>query len=116
MLLLKGSFSALKHLKTYLRSTMAEERLTGLALLHVNKPKEVDPDDIIEVYEGTQNSINLNINPGRWISSKFTLFTLCSSTDSGRLLLSTFIVFMTICNIICEIIKSDRGISLSYIV
>src|ERR1700733_12502836 len=49
------SFSALKRLKTFLRSTTAEERLTGLALLvllHVNKPTEVDPDDITEVYAG----------------------------------------------------------------
>ena len=46
------SFSALKRLKTYLRSTMAEERLTGLALLHVNKSTEVDPDEIIELYAG----------------------------------------------------------------
>ena len=44
------SFSALKRLKTYLRSTMGEERLTGLALLHVNKSTEVDPDDILELY------------------------------------------------------------------
>jgi len=44
------SFSALKRLKTYLRSTMGGERLTGLALLHVNKSTEVDPDDIIELY------------------------------------------------------------------
>ena len=29
---------------------MGEERLTGLALLHVNKSTEVDPDDIIELY------------------------------------------------------------------
>ena len=43
------SFSALKRLKTFLRSTTAEERL---ALLHVNKPTEVDPDDITEVYAG----------------------------------------------------------------
>jgi hAT family C-terminal dimerisation region len=44
------SFSALKRLKTYLHSTMGEERLTGLALLHVNKSTELDPDDIIELY------------------------------------------------------------------
>ena len=44
------SFSALKRLKTYLRSTMGEERLTGLALLNVNKSTEVDPDDVIELY------------------------------------------------------------------
>ena len=46
------SFSALKRLKTYLRSTMGEERLTGLALLHVNKSTDVDPDAIIEIYAG----------------------------------------------------------------
>jgi len=44
------SFSALKRLKTYLRSTMGEERLTGLALLHINKSTEVNPDEIIELY------------------------------------------------------------------
>ena len=30
--------------------TMGEDRLTGLALLHVNKSTEVDPDDVIQLY------------------------------------------------------------------
>jgi hAT family C-terminal dimerisation region len=46
------SFSALKRLKTYLRCTMGEERLTGLALLHVNESTKVDPDEIMELYAG----------------------------------------------------------------
>ena len=49
------SFSALKRLKTYLRSTMGDERLTGLALLHVNKSTEVDPDDILELYASNKD-------------------------------------------------------------
>ena len=44
------SFSALKRLKNYLRSTMGEDRLKELALLHVNKSTEVDPDEINELY------------------------------------------------------------------
>ena len=42
------SFSALKRLKTYLRSTMNQERLTGLAILAVHKDVHIDSKDIIE--------------------------------------------------------------------
>ena len=42
------SFSALKRLKTYLRATMLEERLTGLALLHIHQDIIVPIDEIID--------------------------------------------------------------------
>ena len=42
------SFSALKRLKTYLRSSMLEKRLTGLALLHIHQDIPVPVDDIID--------------------------------------------------------------------
>ena len=54
------SFSSLKPLKSYLRSRMGEERLTGLALLYFNKSPEVNPDDIIELYmENVCDSVNV---------------------------------------------------------
>uniref|UniRef100_G1KWA4 Uncharacterized protein n=1 Tax=Anolis carolinensis TaxID=28377 RepID=G1KWA4_ANOCA len=38
------SFSTLKRLKTYTRSTMKQERLTGLALLSVHRSLSIEPD------------------------------------------------------------------------
>lgn len=47
------SFSTLKRLKTYLRSTTTEERLNGLALLHIHYDIEVNVDQIINRYAKT---------------------------------------------------------------
>ena len=44
------SFSALRRLKTYTRSTMVAERLNGLALLHVHKDISVNIDKLIDLY------------------------------------------------------------------
>lgn len=44
------SFSALRLLKTYLRSTMNEERLTGLALMAIHKDVRFKYDDVIDQY------------------------------------------------------------------
>ena len=38
------SFSALRRLKTYLRTTMMQDRLTSLAVLHVHKDIDIDID------------------------------------------------------------------------
>uniref|UniRef100_A0A803TDW7 HAT C-terminal dimerisation domain-containing protein n=1 Tax=Anolis carolinensis TaxID=28377 RepID=A0A803TDW7_ANOCA len=38
------SFSTLKRLKTYTRSTMKQERLNGLALLSVHQSLSIEPD------------------------------------------------------------------------
>ena len=43
------SFSGMKRLKTPLGSTMSDERLSSLAVLHVHKHKEVDVDQVITV-------------------------------------------------------------------
>ncbi|XP_026473489.1 uncharacterized protein LOC113380896 [Ctenocephalides felis] len=40
------SFSTLRRIKTWIRSSMAEDRLTGLALLHVHKNIAIDVDDV----------------------------------------------------------------------
>ena len=42
------SFSALKRLKTYIRSTMTEDRLTGLAMLHVHRNVHLDVESVID--------------------------------------------------------------------
>jgi len=43
-------FSALKRLKTYLRSTMLQDRLTGLAMLHIHHDIPVPVDVIIDQF------------------------------------------------------------------
>lgn len=42
------SFSALRRLKTRMRSQMGEERLTGLALLHAHRDITIDTSKVIE--------------------------------------------------------------------
>ena len=44
------SFSKLKLIKTYLRSTMSQERLTGLAVISINHSigEQISYDDIID--------------------------------------------------------------------
>ena len=44
------SFSSLKLVKTYLRSTMAEDRLTGLAHLYINKDIKLDYEKVINEF------------------------------------------------------------------
>ena len=41
------SLSSMKRLKTTLRSTMTDGRLSSLATLHIHKHKDVDTDDVI---------------------------------------------------------------------
>lgn len=44
------SFSSLKRLKTWLRTRMTEERLTGLALIHVHRDINVDVNEVINKF------------------------------------------------------------------
>ena len=44
------SFSTLRRVKTYLRSTMNEERLTGLCLLNIHRDVKIDIPSIIEEF------------------------------------------------------------------
>ena len=46
------SFSSLKRLKTYLRSTMGADRLTALGLMHIHQETPVDFDVVLDVYDG----------------------------------------------------------------
>ncbi|XP_071153551.1 52 kDa repressor of the inhibitor of the protein kinase-like [Mytilus edulis] len=49
----KRSFSGLRRLKTWKRSTMGEERLCGLAMLHTHRDKDVSRDDILLRFDRT---------------------------------------------------------------
>ena len=42
------SFSTMRRLKTYLRNTMGEQRLTSLALLSVHRYRPVDKDSVLK--------------------------------------------------------------------
>ena len=44
------SISVLRRLKTYLRSTMGQERLSGLALMHIQYGMELNLDEIINIF------------------------------------------------------------------
>ncbi|XP_025416783.1 52 kDa repressor of the inhibitor of the protein kinase-like [Sipha flava] len=55
------SFSSLKRIKTYLRSTMGQERLNGLAMLRLNKDIQVKPGEILDVF--TKNQTKTSIRP-----------------------------------------------------
>ena len=44
------SFSTLKCLKTYLRSTMTTERQSGLAMMNINYGRAIDIDEIINIF------------------------------------------------------------------
>lgn len=48
------SFSTLRRLKTWLRSRMGEERLTGLALSNIHRDIPVSTDDVINRFAKTQ--------------------------------------------------------------
>ena len=42
--------SVLRRLKTYLRSTMRQDRLSSLALLHINYTMVIDVDEVIDMF------------------------------------------------------------------
>ena len=44
------SISTLRNLKTYLRSTMVQDRLNGLALMHAHRETELDLEQIIDLF------------------------------------------------------------------
>jgi hypothetical protein len=46
----KRSFSSLKRIKTYLRSTMGENRLNGLALLNIHPEIIIKPEEVVDAY------------------------------------------------------------------
>ena len=56
------SFSALRHVKTYLRSTMGQERLNNLMLLHIHKEltDDLDLKDVVtEFISGSEHRLSI---------------------------------------------------------
>ena len=49
------SFSHLRRLKTYLRATMGEERLTSLALIHAHKDCNIDINSVIDAFRDSKD-------------------------------------------------------------
>ena len=55
------SFSALKRVKTYLRTTMAQRRLNRLMLLHIHKDKtdNIDLKEILNDFVCNENRLSV---------------------------------------------------------
>jgi hypothetical protein len=47
------SFSTLRRLKTYLRNTMADDRLTALALLNIHKTQAISTEQVLRDFDST---------------------------------------------------------------
>lgn len=52
------SFSTLKRIKSYLRNTMGENRLNGLANLNIHREIDVSPEEVISVLNEGPRRIN----------------------------------------------------------
>ena len=50
------SFSAMRRIKTYLRSTMKHERLSSISILHIHRSKCVSIEGIIDEFAGAANT------------------------------------------------------------
>lgn len=44
------SFSSMRRLKTYLRSTMTTSRMSGLGLMHVHREREIDVNAVVDTF------------------------------------------------------------------
>jgi len=49
------SFSSLKRIKTYLRSTMNQSRLNGLAMLNINKHIKITTEEVLDIFSTKHN-------------------------------------------------------------
>ncbi len=49
------SFSSLKRIKTYLRNTTGQDRLSGLALLNIEREFQIDYDEVIKGFVAAKN-------------------------------------------------------------
>ncbi|KAE9524156.1 hypothetical protein AGLY_015521 [Aphis glycines] len=48
-------FSSLRRIKTWMRSRISEERLSGLALLHAHRDAEINHDEVIDIFAQSTN-------------------------------------------------------------
>ena len=47
------SFSVLKRLKTYLRNTMGDDRMSSLALLHIYQDRNINVDNVLQAFDAS---------------------------------------------------------------
>ena len=47
------SFSVLKRLKTYLRNTMGDDRMSSLALLHIYQDRDINVDNVLQAFDAS---------------------------------------------------------------
>lgn len=52
------SFSSLRRIKSYLRTNMTQERLSGLALLNMHRNIEVNPETVIDIFAQKNRKIS----------------------------------------------------------
>ena len=57
------SVSVLHRLKTYLRSTMGQERLSGLALMHIHYGMQIDFEEVINIFAGRNQRRMVLLDP-----------------------------------------------------
>ncbi|KAH3833222.1 hypothetical protein DPMN_106525 [Dreissena polymorpha] len=46
----RRSFSTMRRVKTYLRCTMGTEHMSGLVLLNIHREREMDLEEIIDIF------------------------------------------------------------------
>ena len=51
------SGSVLKRLNTYLRASMGQERLTSLAMIHINYDQKIDEEKVLEIFCKKQHRV-----------------------------------------------------------
>ena len=44
------SFSTMRRVKTYLRSTMSTERMSGLGLLNIYREREINVEEVVDIF------------------------------------------------------------------
>jgi hypothetical protein len=54
------SFSVLKRLKTYIRSTMRNDRLSALGLMHIRRDFAVNLDKAMDVFAASSPAFNFS--------------------------------------------------------
>ena len=53
------SFSALRRIRSYLRSTMSSERFSGLALMHLHSDVDIDIDEVCEAFISKHENVSM---------------------------------------------------------
>ena len=75
------SFSGLRRIKTFLRSSMSIERLAGLALMHLYNDLDIDEDKICQLFISKHHR---------------RMFLLCLLFESANVYILVFILHVTV--------------------